>query len=314
MLKSMKMKTISLFTFLLFFSMSGYSQLMRSEVYDFSVGDYFGIAYRAGSWYGDEQHTKDYMYLILSKQLSTNGDTVVYSAQRQIYLRPIPDGNGGTTPSSLSIDTFEFSYTNLNAPYHLLDYDHTFGNNLSIYWQIDTSNCDTSSITSSSSDFCAGLIDQKMEFEYSNMNFGEGCFDDGKGYSSNYRVYSHAGGPYGGWSHPQPHPVFFYDNYNLFFTRQNGAACGSFPDYFLSMEEQLPLKFSVFPNPANNQLNISEIEGVEYYRVTSADGKKVNQVKLQDYLTLDISNLNSGVYFLHVTDGSGKSGVVRFVK
>ncbi|MGV3610178.1 MAG: T9SS type A sorting domain-containing protein [Fluviicola sp.] len=309
------MKNLFLSTFFIASTFIGFSQLMRSEVYNFSVGDYFGIEYRAGTWYGDEQHTKDYMYHILSKQLSSNGDTAFYSAQRQIYLRPLPDGSGGYTPSSLSIDTFTFSYTHLNQAYNLLDNDHTFGNYVNIYWQIDTSNCDTSSIAVSAAEFCPGLISQQMEFSYSHMNYEEGCSGGEKGYLSNYKVYSHAGGPYGGRNHPQPNPLFFYDNYDLFFFSHNAAVCGgSFPNYFLNVEDPNLLKFSVFPNPANDQLTIEGVEAIESYVLMSADGKQVDQPELLTSYTLDVSHLNSGIYLLRLTVESGKTGVVRFVK
>lgn len=310
------MKSISITLGLLFVLSANtcFSQLLRKDVYNFSVGDYFGVTYRTGTWSGDEQHTKDYMYHILSKQLSPSEDTVVYSAQRQIYLRPLPDGNGGTFPSSLTIDTFSFSYTNLNAPYHILDNDHTFGNQLGIYWQIDTSDCDTSSISTINSDLCPDLLSQKMQFTYSHMNTSQECADGEKGYFSIYEVYSHAGGPYGGRSHPQPFPLFSYDNYRLFFVAQNGVSCGSFPDYFLHVEEHDQRAFSVFPNPANDQLSIAGTGAIERIELVDLTNKTVLKSDNLTNKRIDISNLPAGVYLLRIDKGAGKYETHRIIK
>lgn len=75
-------------------------------------------------------------------------------------------------------------------------------------------------------------------------------------------------------------------------------------------------KFSIFPNPANDMLNIasdSELSSAKVYDVT---GKMIEQINLNGDLSrvIDISNLKKGVYLLEVETVSGESFTSKILK
>jgi len=74
--------------------------------------------------------------------------------------------------------------------------------------------------------------------------------------------------------------------------------------------------FSVYPNPANDVLQIasdSELRGISLYDVV---GQLVKQFYLNGELSkaLDISDLNNGVYILQIETVSGESSAAKFIK
>lgn len=298
-----------LLTFLLaFFALQvSYSQLLRSEVYDFAIGDYYGIKHRANASGNPNIYTwKIQMFHILDKELSITGDSVTYSAQRQTYFPSIQGSN-----PSLEIDTFQFSHFNLNSAYSPTDYDQTFGNSLEYFWYIDTTGCYMADSSSSSSNFCPGVINQKMECSMQ-IDIMDSC-NSSKPYVSSHEVFSHAGGPYGGQYNPADPsiPARFID---LDYVNHNGIECGTFPDYFLGLKERNQLNISVSPNPATDKLSVSGIEGIKSFTISSFEGKMVNNVVLDAGNNLDVSKLTAGIYFLCLTDNQDRIGMVRFVK
>ncbi|WP_299050449.1 T9SS type A sorting domain-containing protein [uncultured Polaribacter sp.] len=81
-----------------------------------------------------------------------------------------------------------------------------------------------------------------------------------------------------------------------------------------SVENNLELGFAMFPNPANNVLNISAkglISNVEMFNVL---GRRVKSFTLNNTSdTLDISDLSSGIYLIRY-QSAGKVGTAKFVK
>ncbi len=74
--------------------------------------------------------------------------------------------------------------------------------------------------------------------------------------------------------------------------------------------------FSIYPNPANNMLNISgqnELAIANFYNVT---GKLVMVVELNGVLQqdMDVSGLDNGMYILQVKDVTGETSSVKFIK
>lgn len=70
----------------------------------------------------------------------------------------------------------------------------------------------------------------------------------------------------------------------------------------------------VFPNPANDKLYISHSsnESIEMAELVSIDGK-INQLAVGSDESIDVSNIEAGMYFLRLTIG-GESTQVSFVK
>ena len=72
---------------------------------------------------------------------------------------------------------------------------------------------------------------------------------------------------------------------------------------YLSISDENINKFSIYPNPANNALNF-KIPFTENFKVSVFDilGKKVLATSLKADKSLDISNLNNGIYILKFDD------------
>lgn len=304
------MKNLLLSSILFFFSSISFSQLMRSEVYDFTVGDYFGLKNSATHQSMGMITYRYQMIHILTKQLSGTGDLVNYSAQRQTYFPPLPNGSGGITPPSYSVDTFAFTHANLNSPYSPGSGDHVFGNYATWFWESNATGCYNSVDTIIPSPWCFNNSGQAYHFGMTPDDM-DSC--ELEPLISDYRVYSHAGGPYGGKQRPgDPTEQSFL--VNLFYVVHNGVECGEFPDFFLGIDDYKQLSLEIYPNPVNDKLTILGVESIQSFLVTTSDGKTVGEVGLENDTVIDVTNLQKGIYFLYLTDFSGKSGTIRFVK
>jgi plastocyanin len=73
----------------------------------------------------------------------------------------------------------------------------------------------------------------------------------------------------------------------------------------LSTEDKFVKNLNFFPNPVKNDLTISSIFKVEGYQIYNILGTLVSEGKGTGVLTqVDMSRLNSGLYFVKVTSGS----------
>ena len=81
------------------------------------------------------------------------------------------------------------------------------------------------------------------------------------------------------------------------------------------LEDLVALKsLKVYPNPVNDQLNIS-IEETEFdYSLLDASGKQLLSGHAWSAQQLDFSQQAQGVYFLQVSHESGETAVVKLVK
>lgn len=301
----MKKLLVILLSFFMFHL--SYSQLLRSDVYNFAIGDYYGIKHISNeSGQFNDVVWKVQMFHILEKQVSPGGDVVTYSAQRQTYFPPI----GGSSPS-LQIDTFQFSHINLNSFYSPTDIDLTFGNPLEKFWYTDTTGCYSQLTSVSNSGFCSNVINQAFNYQMQ-INIMDSC-NSIEPFLSDYTVFSHAGGPYGGKYNPGE-PTYIKNLIHLDYVNHNGIECGNFPDYFLNLEEENQWKISVSPNPCIDKFSVNGIDVIKSFIVFTSEGRIVDNVTLDAPHSFDVSKLTVGVYFLHLTDNQGNSGIVRFIK
>jgi hypothetical protein len=104
--------------------------------------------------------------------------------------------------------------------------------------------------------------------------------------------------------------VVKYDNIKL-------TALPSVPPYILSANELVSAKFNMYPNPATNVVNITNNENmlVEEVTVYDSTGK---QLTTQNYnnenqIQLNVENLASGTYMLHIQTNAGLA-VKKLVK
>lgn len=306
------MKNLFFFLFGIAISFSSTAQLMRSEVYDFSVGDYFGLEHKS-AYNGSPLYTvRHQMFHILSKQLSVTADSVNYIAERQTYIPALPNGSGGATAPSYSIDTISFLYKQLNSPFSPLISGHTFGNSLNVFYENPTNECYNPYDSLIPSPLCINNSGQAI-------NFGmEPYFNDSdtcafEPYVSSYIAYSHAGGPYGGMSCPGDPTVPQY-YISLKYVDHNGVSCGTFPSFFVGVAENEQFQLTIFPNPTRGKLSLQGIKQIVACEVFTAEGKNVSDNITWNGIEVDVTKLSSGSFVLKVIDASNKIGVARFVK
>jgi len=85
-----------------------------------------------------------------------------------------------------------------------------------------------------------------------------------------------------------------------------------------SVEENDGVEFSVYPNPAGNQLSVisyqlSEKTSIEIYDVTGRKRLTLNPSPKGEGLRVDVSSLSPGIYFVKVRTKAGEK-VARFIK
>ncbi|MEP0265172.1 T9SS type A sorting domain-containing protein [Dokdonia sp.] len=80
---------------------------------------------------------------------------------------------------------------------------------------------------------------------------------------------------------------------------------------------QTDLGISVYPNPTDNQLTITNTSGISIERTLIIDltGRIIQTIDLQDAAsrTVDVSALSTGIYFLRLENGNN-SNVIKFIK
>jgi len=71
----------------------------------------------------------------------------------------------------------------------------------------------------------------------------------------------------------------------------------------------------IYPNPANDILNIESSLQIEELNLIDITGKKViTQTNIDKTTSLDVRRLNTGLYFIHLTDVNGSVSVSKFIK
>ena len=83
---------------------------------------------------------------------------------------------------------------------------------------------------------------------------------------------------------------------------------------YLDIEEKGSLVCDLYPNPTNKQFTISGTD-LKQAKVINTLGQCVAIAKGEgERLTVDISNLPAGVYFVNITDSEGRKCVKKVVK
>lgn len=307
------MKNFLLSSILVIVSQFSFSQLMRSEVYDFFIGNYYGIVIKSNAPSSGIQSpiiSGYQMFHILTKELSVTGDSVTYSAQRQTYIPALPNGSGGATPPSYSIDTFTFMHKQLNTTYSPEIWDHVFGNTATHFWDSDTNECYNSLDVLIPSPWCFNNSGQANHFGM-HIDNGDSCSLEPL--ISDYYAYSHAGGPYGGKQRPGD-PTEFAILYELFYVVHDGVECGQFPDFFLGTSELSVPTIMIYPNPVSNVLNLEGLKIQSNARICELNGAILaHEIPVVDN-QIDIEFLQPGFYLLYLQSENGASFVQRFTK
>src|SRR5690606_11361523 len=122
----------------------------------------------------------------------------------------------------------------------------------------------------------------------------------------------------------KPSSIVLYSNATLYapqmvhkFDNIKVTALKDVPPNILSSNEQLATKFNIFPNPASNVITITNNEniGVEQIQVFDISGKAVQShiFNNENQVQLNVANLASGSYLLHIKTNAG-TAVKKLVK
>ncbi|KAB8151493.1 T9SS type A sorting domain-containing protein [Kordia sp. TARA_039_SRF] len=80
----------------------------------------------------------------------------------------------------------------------------------------------------------------------------------------------------------------------------------------LSSEDFELNNVSIYPNPASNSIHIQGVDSIQTVEIHSIQGKKM-QVSVFNS-QIDISSLQSGIYFLKITDEQNRSVIKKIIK
>jgi hypothetical protein len=69
-------------------------------------------------------------------------------------------------------------------------------------------------------------------------------------------------------------------------------------------------KISIYPNPSSVNIQLIGLETTQQYGIYDMSGRQVSKGKALPNANIDISTLNSGVYFIKTEQG----GVSKFIK
>lgn len=99
---------------------------------------------------------------------------------------------------------------------------------------------------------------------------------------------------------------------NLIYSNIGGQVCGNFVP--LGVEE-LSLDFSVTPNPVTDQLELNSDSEINKVEILSSSGAQLlTQLMHGSHSTIDVSQLETGVYFVRAFGTDGRIGVLKFIK
>lgn len=86
----------------------------------------------------------------------------------------------------------------------------------------------------------------------------------------------------------------------------------------LATPDVLTPQFSIYPNPVKNELYLSAKNGNGKLdiKIFNIEGKllKTENLNLEKPLSIDVSNLPSGIYFLNLSDENGNVELKKFIK
>ena len=92
-------------------------------------------------------------------------------------------------------------------------------------------------------------------------------------------------------------------------------ANGNFITYSASLSiNDINVELTIYPNPADQFISVKSSEVLSGIRVIDMTGKEVIRESIQsDDYSIDLGNLNTGIYFLEATS-EGASKTMRFIK
>ncbi len=268
-------KDILLLLLMVILSNPSFSQsfLTNGQVYDFNVGDVVQGRYLAYSPSGGGPPTYE-TRTILGKELVATLDTILYTVKRDFYTLPYCP----TCSPTFSHDTIIQTVTNLTLP-------AGHNNETDCYSLRDTLYLDT----------CGRQVWEKIPV------FVDTCFEP---ITHTTSVVEGVGGVFFTKSDPSsggPTNTQFI----LTYYSKNSGSCGNLTNDLIEIQSK-SLPIQIFPNPASQIITI-KIPDANYVQkpfvFLDASGREMKTIKLSGTETqIDISDLNSGIYFVKVGD------------
>ena len=77
--------------------------------------------------------------------------------------------------------------------------------------------------------------------------------------------------------------------------------------------EEMNASFNIYPNPVNDKLYIETQTQTQTVEIYDVYGRQQSMVNGQQSTVIDVTDLNSGVYFVKVVTENGEA-VKRFIK
>lgn len=91
-----------------------------------------------------------------------------------------------------------------------------------------------------------------------------------------------------------------------------------FNSYPLSTKEFYKNEFNFYPNPVNDVLVLSSEHeiGILKIKIFNLEGKLLStqNLEFQKQVSVDVSNLSRGIYFLNIEDGNDNTAIKKFIK
>ncbi|HOZ83506.1 MAG TPA: T9SS type A sorting domain-containing protein [Bacteroidia bacterium] len=266
----------------------GYQNLIADSIFNFNIGDTF--QYHDYGQSAINQWDEYFLSLtILTKNISTNGDTLLYTADRQTYNRnfsaPNLLVNYTHDTTTLIYPLSNYSYLNKleekidSANFAIkgvfVDSRQTCGNNI---WTKAVFTC-----LYNLSDSCLGiLIDCTNTFNYAN-GLGMVSFDA----STFYPVYT-----------------------ELIFYSKNGVSCGTPINFnqLLSVNEINKESFTLLNNPTNGILRIQTTIPESIITIREPSGKEIWHKTIKNTGLVELPlNVANGIYLLTVENQNNRT-------
>ena len=107
------------------------------------------------------------------------------------------------------------------------------------------------------------------------------------------------------------------DAFDGFSTNDSATAPYPFPkepNSIVGLDESIH-NVSVYPNPSSTAITVSNFKNVQSIVLVNLLGKTLeSKTNISDKVTFDLSELNSGLYFVRVTADSGETTVIKVIK
>jgi len=100
-------------------------------------------------------------------------------------------------------------------------------------------------------------------------------------------------------------------------TAQDGVTYINYTVHFnliTGIDNETENTWQVFPNPVDNQLNLTGIDGETHIQIYTLLGERVYQSTLSENGIIDTQVLNQGIYFLNLVDQSGRATTIKLIK